>query len=182
MGNTLSLVFLATVVLVIGGGLVATALSPSESNQEMTVGDFNESEIRTLTFAEQNHARRNASVSPVERNDSVDGVAQAWSDEMAATGYYNHGEFQHRITEQTRCESYGEVISKTQVLNRYVNSSGQEVHLNSERAVAEFLVDSWLDSSQHRLIITNEEFTNVGIGINITEEGRLYAVMDYCRY
>jgi uncharacterized protein YkwD len=162
--------------------LTASSAPDSDTNPVDSVEAFDEPKIRSLTFVQQNEARQEQGLAEVERNASVDAVAQSWAEEMAQTGYYNHGEFDSRMEENTRCESYGEVISKTQVLNRYTNSSGQEVHLNSERAVAQFLVDSWLDSSQHRLIITDDKFTHVGIGISLTEKGRLYAVMDYCRY
>jgi uncharacterized protein YkwD len=183
MRDTLYFIGLCAVGVVLFSVFVAPMGSgTTESEGFDSVDEFNESGIRALTFVEQNEARESASVQTVERDDDVDAVAQAWAEEMAETGFYSHGDFEQRVQNNTNCELSGEVISKSGVLERYTNSSGENVHLDSNSAIANFLIDSWMESSQHRLIMTDEAFTHVGVGVSITEDGTLYAVMDYCRY
>jgi uncharacterized protein YkwD len=160
-----------------------TGAGSAESEGFDSVDEFNESEIRSLTFAEQNEARESASAPIVERNSSVDAVAQTWAEEMAETGYYDHGSYQTRLKQKTQCKGYAEVIAAPTVLETVTGfSTGEEYYIDSNEEAARRLVNGWMNSSQHRLIMTDAAFTHVGVGISITDDGTLYAVMDYCRY
>jgi uncharacterized protein YkwD len=90
-------------------------------------------------------------------------VARAWSDEMARTGVFRHNP---NYSQQSCCwVSIGENIAWVEPLRSYA----------SPAAAADHIMRIWMDSKSHRDNIMNAAFTQVGIGVKVDANGRVWA-------
>ena len=119
------------------------------------------SDIHTHT----NRERAAAKVRPVERLDSLDQIAQNWSERMAAEDrmYHNpHIRAQVSGTYSGQWRSYGE-----NVLQNWCGTSGQE------------LVQQWMNSRPHRLNLLNSKHTHLGVGAEVADSRKLYSTQNF---
>jgi uncharacterized protein YkwD len=90
-------------------------------------------------------------------------VARDWSDTMARTGKFRHNP---DLATQACCwRSVGENIAY----------AGPLSHFGGAVATADHLMQAWMDSIGHRRNILKAEYSQVGIGVKIDRNGRLWA-------
>lgn len=131
-------------------------MSPAETEQ--VISDI---------YKHTNIKRAEAKVGPVERLDSLEGIAQDWSTQMA-----DEGEMYHN-------PQIGTLIAATypgqtrhwseNVLQNWCGASGED------------LVNQWMNSAPHRINLLRSTHTHIGVGVAGAESGKLYATQNYVR-
>jgi len=58
--------------------------------------------------------------------------------------------------------------------------NGEVVYLSTERELARYLVDGWMDSEGHRENILNPSWQELGVGIYKREDGHVFASQTFC--
>ncbi|AWH91226.1 CAP domain-containing protein [Dietzia lutea] len=112
-----------------------------------------------------NRERAAVKAAPVKRLESLDGIAQAWSERMAAEDrmYHNPGiRAQVTATYPGQWRSYGE-----NVLQNWCGASG------------ETLVRQWMNSPPHRVNLLNPAHTHLGVGADVADSSKLYSTQNF---
>lgn len=112
-----------------------------------------------------NRERAAAAVAPVKRLDSLDGIAQTWSEQMDTENrmYHNPGiRAQVTAAYPGQWRSYGE-----NVLQNWCGASG------------ETLVRQWMNSPPHRVNLLNPAHTHLGVGADVADSRKLYSTQNF---
>lgn len=116
-----------------------------------------------------NDERANNGVAALSYSDDLATVARDHSQYQAEQGYIMHVQEDgdrvgDRLTQDgITCSGWGENVLQ----NNQADQSAADA--------ADISVQSWMDSTGHRENILNSEFTEEGIGVAITDTGKLYA-------
>lgn len=137
--------------------------------------DLEESRTERLIAREVNDARRQAGVGTLQVNDTLARVARTHSRNMATHGYVSH-ESPDGARLAERYARFGLACHGGE--NVYYGPRGGIAR--SERSLAEHVVRSWLNSPGHRETLLEERFDRHGIGVVLTDDGRLYVTQDLC--
>jgi uncharacterized protein YkwD len=118
-------------------------------------------------------------------------IARSHSEDMATRGYFSHvspegDDFSDRYERAgyecrapTGDGTYltgGETIAQTW----YDTPVSGGVQYTTEAELARGIVDQWMNSSGHRSNILADAWRNEGIGIYVTDEGKVYATQNFC--
>jgi uncharacterized protein YkwD len=112
---------------------------------------------RTIT------ARRAAGKSGLMRSVNLMSAAQLQADQMAKTGTMSHA---------LPGTPYPTLKSRLAAVSYQVRAAGENI-AEGQRSAAE-VVSSWMRSPGHRDNILNSEFTEIGTGVAVGRNGRLY--------
>jgi uncharacterized protein YkwD len=104
-----------------------------------------------------NEQRATAGCTPLTASSSLDGLAQAFSDEMAARGFFDHTD-PDGDDPWDRAEARG------------ITDLGGE-NIARGQATAQTVMDAWMDSPGHRENILDCEYTTLGVGIDFGAGG-----------
>jgi hypothetical protein len=156
-----------TLLLVVGAVVVAAMVAPDDS--------LDPERAERLIAAEVNAARSEAGVGTLKTDAELAALADAHSADMRERGYVDHvtpdGEGLAERYAAAGIDCYGGE-------NIYASPRGGVT--TSERALAEFVVESWLDSPGHRETLLKERFTRQGLGVAVGADGALYVTQDLC--
>lgn len=156
-------VLLVAVVLLAAGLHLGSATAIEESRAEHRIAQ------------EVNEARSAAGVGTLAYNETLARVAGTHSGHMATRGYVSH-ESPDGAGLAERYARFGLTCPGGE--NVYYGPRGGLA--SSERTLAEHVVRSWLDSPGHRETLLKDRFDRQGIGVVITDDGRLYVTQDLC--
>ncbi|MER7478295.1 CAP domain-containing protein [Streptomyces sp. NPDC126510] len=104
-----------------------------------------------------NEERAKVGCSPVAANSALTGLAQSYSEDMAARGFFDHTDPDGR-TPWDRAEKAG--IS---------NLGGENIARGQATAAA--VMDAWMNSPGHRANILNCDFKTLGVGVEFGSGG-----------
>lgn len=128
-----------------------------------------ESAAESHLVSEHNRVRADASRAALRAAGDLTEVARAWSDEMARTGNFRHNP---SVDGQICCWSaWGENIAW----------AGPVDAIGGWEATADRIMRGWLDSPGHRDNLMSATFDQVGIGVAIADNGRMYATAVFRR-
>lgn len=130
---------------------------------EATPAEFER--VITEVHEATNRERVEAGRDPVQRLDSLDGIAQDWSDQMASEDRMYHNpniRAQVADTYPGNWAGYGE-----NVLQNWCGVNGER------------LVQQWMDSLGHRLNLLNPRHTHLGVGVAGADSGKLYSTQNF---
>jgi uncharacterized protein YkwD len=99
-----------------------------------------------------NQERAKAGCSPLKDDPSLDSLAQNFSDEMAARGFFDHTDPDGK-TPWDRADAAG------------VKSLGGE-NIARGQADPQAVMDAWMNSEGHRANILNCDYTRLGVGVH----------------
>jgi uncharacterized protein YkwD len=108
----------------------------------------------------------------------------AHAEDMAARGYFDHASPSGETVEDRlqaggrQCSRPGENIAQTW-WRESLRGAGPD-YIDSDAALAEALLVQWRNSPGHREIMLQAGATDVGLGIGLTEEDKVYATMVIC--
>ncbi|TCJ74005.1 UNVERIFIED_ORG: uncharacterized protein YkwD [Dietzia maris] len=154
---------------------LATPVTAAQSLQ-VTVGAPAPCEQATPAETEQviadiheytNRERVAAGAKPVQRLESLEQIAQNWSEQMAAEDrMYHNPQIKALVADayDGQWRSYGE-----NVLQNWCGASG------------EALVQQWMNSLPHRLNLLNPLHTHLGVGVEVAESRKLYSTQNFVR-
>ncbi|WP_418285970.1 CAP domain-containing protein [Halorubrum sp. DTA46] len=81
--------------------------------------------------------------------------------------------------EMANCDIGGENVAQSWYQERVETSEG-EVYIGDEETLAEELVAQWMNSPGHRENLLRQEWSQTGIGIELTEDDKIYATQKFC--
>lgn len=180
----LLLIFLGTVSV-----LVPTADTSGERTEEL-----NYTELEYQIHEEVNERRTARGLDPIAFDEDLRPVAREYSERMATEGFFAHtapgGEtFQDRYAKHgyechvdidgTYISRGGENLATTYYGQPVETSTGIEEYHSTE-ALAEGIVDGWMNSHSHRENILTEYWQNEAIGVYVTDEQKVYVTQNFC--
>ena len=176
-GKTTAFLLVALVVFV---GYTAVAGPVDE-------GSLDTEEVERIVVEETNELRAQNDLRRVETNASLRSTARAHSSDMARHGYVGHesndGELTFERYDTCNVDGYaGENVASAWYDTNFVYDEAEvpTVHLSSEREVAEHLVRAWNDSEGHRETFLNDDWEKTGVGVAVTEDGKVLATQAFC--
>lgn len=142
----------------IGAGATTPCGTASPADMEQLASEVHEA---------TNRERAKAGVGPVERLDSLDGIAQDWSSQMAAErDMYHNPQISSLIAETYPGQTSG---WSENVLQNWCGASGDE------------LVQQWMNSWGHRINLLRPTHTHLGVGAAVADNNKLYATQNFIR-
>lgn len=112
---------------------------------------------RTQILALVNEQRATAGCRPLTASSALDTLAQDFSDDMAARGFFSHTDPDGN-TPWDRAKSLG-----------ITNLGGENIAMG--QADAQAVMDAWMNSAGHRANILNCDFTTLGVGVHFGTGG-----------
>jgi uncharacterized protein YkwD len=129
-----------------------TAPAPTQ-----TVSTDSTSATRAAILSLVNTQRASAGCSPLTADPSLDKLAQAFSDDMAARGFFDHTDPDGH-TPWDRAKALG-----------ITNLGGENIARGQADAAA--VMDAWMNSPGHRANILNCDYKTLGVGIHFGTGG-----------
>jgi uncharacterized protein YkwD len=159
---------------------------------------FDAATIETEVLAAINAERRDRDLDELGTDDPLRPMARFHSDNMAGQGYvsqaaggYTTKERYEEYEQADRCkivnDGGGGIVTKRNMeavgstkAGRYMESDdGREINRN-ESAVARDVVDSWFEKDDSAGTLTLNNAARAGVGVTVTDEGRVYVTVDLC--
>jgi len=141
--------------------------------------DIDKQELEAEIAADINDARENRGLPPLRRSARLNEQAGSYSAEMSKHDFISHDSpVSGPMSQRLSCDTAGENINTAYYVKEFVDSSGKERFLGNQTQVADYIVESWLASKQHRSNIMGGRFSTQGIGVNVseTDEGKFIIV------
>lgn len=128
-----------------------------------------------------NKKRTSSNTSELTYDSDLAAIAGAHSADMGQNDYYSHSSedglspTQRMVHGNYQCpERYGENLALTGVPTR--TSADSSV----EEAIAKAVVQQWVRSDPHREAMLNSVYEVGGVGVYVTEDGKVYVTFDLC--
>src|SRR6056297_1929728 len=133
-----------------------------------------------------NDIRAEHGLDPLVWDGTIASVSRAHSEDMAVRDYFNHtnpdGESPMDRFETTAdyCYEYGENIAQNWVDRPVETHDGETVQYRTAEELADGLAEQWMNSPPHRKAILAEGWDRGGVGVYITDEGKVFATQNFC--
>jgi uncharacterized protein YkwD len=131
---------------------VSQAPAPARTEQRVTEAPAAPASAKAGVQTLVNQERVKVGCSPLRADSSLDALAQNFSDDMAARGFFDHTD-PDGATPWDRADTAG------------VKGLGGE-NIARGQADAQAVMDSWMNSEGHRANILNCDYTRLGIGVH----------------
>ncbi len=151
------------------GNAVATP-TPLQPSASATTADTL-AEYADEVFALVNEAREQAGLPLLERSDYLEDAAQIRAEECASLNDIRVNGQAHTRPDGSR---WFTVLGITKNYN-YGENAGQG------KSTAEKQMESWMASDGHRANILRDDYTEIGIGVAVSEQGKVFAVQIFSR-
>lgn len=192
-GPTVSDIDVGGVETPIGDNSTATPTpAPSETQQGHNLAETEELFIGLL-----NDERQQRGLHPVSQRDVLTDMGRAHSDNMAENDYIGHEEpggstIEDRYRERGLLPECRLPIEGTDryyagaenanglVIGNYRTTYGETLTVNTEEDIAQVLFREWMHSSGHRDAMLVASADEVGLGLSISDEGKVYASLELC--
>ncbi|WP_293027509.1 CAP domain-containing protein [Natronococcus sp.] len=164
---------------------------PNESSYETGVETVASDDVEDFVHAEVNDRRAEHDLESIEWDGTVASVSRAHSADMADREYFSHTNpdgdqpYDRFSDVEDYCQGYGENIAMTWV-DRPVEQSGGDgtVEHQTAEGLAEGLVNQWMNSTDHREAILEENvpygWDRGGVGIYVADDGQVFATHNFC--
>ncbi|MFE3828321.1 CAP domain-containing protein [Streptomyces sp. NPDC059092] len=150
-----------------GSGSAGSAASPTKEDEAPAPSQTTEraaeqpqaapSSTASAVLSLVNQERAKVGCAALKADGSLNALAQAFSDDMAARGFFDHTD-PDGDTPWDRADQAG------------VKNLGGE-NIARGQATAEAVMDSWMNSEGHRANILNCDYTRLGVGVNTSSGG-----------
>jgi uncharacterized protein YkwD len=177
------------------GGSTPSPTRYAANQPTETPVDRSAERIEVLVHQEINERRQQHGLDTLSYDEELEDVADYHSEDMAENGYFAHespgGEtlgdrydrFGYDCRVSTGGNSYATGAENIAYTYWETNLEGGVYH-DSNRDVAEGLVNQWMNSTGHRENILRDYWENEGIGVSITTDSkgrtRIYATQNFC--
>jgi len=143
--------------------------------------------VERLVHEAVNERRTERGLDELDWNPTAASVSRAHSKDMADRDYFSHtnpdgqGPFDRYREVASGCQAYGENIALSWV-GRPVETDGGDVETyESDEQLAEALVEQWMNSPGHRENILRDRWESGGVGVYVTQDGKVLATHNFCR-
>jgi uncharacterized protein YkwD len=135
-----------------------------------------------------NVERRSNDREPLAWDDKLGDFARVHSEDMATRGYFKHvnpeGLTPMKRLEQggyTKCRLVGENIHQNNLYSRVITEKKRTTYdWNSMEKIAATTVKSWMDSSDHRRSVLDQNYSSEGVGVAIAADDKVYITQIFC--
>lgn len=171
-----AVVLVGAAAIVVGGGAIGSVSDDGGTSEEE--GGLDEQQLEALIHETANDERQERGVSALDRHSGLAADAEDHSEDMARRDFLSHtnpdGE---GLAERTDvpCAAAENLALHT------IEGAGRPDDLDTEREVAEEVVQWWMGSEGHREALLSSEYESEGIGVHITDEGDVYVTQMFCR-
>jgi len=175
----------------------SVANSSSESSETATSQNnlaVDERRVETLVHQYINQERQEQGLATLGHEQQLRYIAKNHSEDMANRSYFSHEDlsgdgFSDRYSEagynceveisQNRYATGGENIAQTWY-RKQIDMGGSGRYYDSADELARGIVTQWMNSPGHRENILRDYWQSEGIGIEITESGKVFATQNFC--
>jgi len=172
-------------------------VDPSTSDADNDKPKFSEEQIEYLVHEYTNQERLNHGLSQLSFDPEITQIARGHSFDMAEREYFAH-ETPEGLTPSDRAEQNGyscqklvglliysgiaENIFQGHLFDSYYTINGEitSYEWNTEEEIAKTTVDGWMNSPGHRENILTDIFDREGIGVEITQDHKVYVTQNFC--
>ena len=170
-------------------------VNPSQADENKP--EFDAQQIEYLVHELTNQERRNYGLAQLAFDSEITQIARGHSLDMASREYFAH-ETPEGFTPSDRAEQSGYSCQKIDGLLIYsgiaenifqgylfdsyytVNGEITSYDWSTEEKIAKATVDGWMNSPGHRKNILTEIFDREGIGVEITQDYKVYVTQNFC--
>jgi uncharacterized protein YkwD len=147
--------------------------------------DVDVDQIEDLIHQKMNDRRQENGLEPLERNETLDQIAQYKSWDMAQRDYFAHtgpngttfGMLRDRY--EARCENAGQNLAKHRFdPNREYPYPQSE--LSNPEEISSGIVRGLLNSPGHRANALSPHYDSQGIGVFVDENGTVFVTQEFC--
>lgn len=168
-----------------------------DGESDDSADEFDEAAVRERFVAYLNDERRARGLQSLSLRPELTAMGEEHADNMARHDYIGH-QWPDGTTIQDRYENRGllpECRLPIQGSDRFYpgaeNAAGAHVdqtfvsgnetyHVTNEDELAQALVDIWMNSPPHRKAMLVYSADEMGLGIHITDQGKVYAALELC--
>ena len=172
-------------------------VNPSQSGADADKPEFNALQIEYLVHELTNKERLDHGLSQLSFDPEITQVARGHSSDMAEREYFAH-ETPEGLTPTDRADQneyscqkivgllmysgIAENIFQGHLFDSYytINNEITLYEWNTEEEIAKITVDGWMNSPGHRENILTEIFDREGIGVEITQDHKVYVTQNFC--
>jgi uncharacterized protein YkwD len=131
-------------------------------------------EVEDLVFEITNRARQAKGLAPLIKDSELTIVARAYSDDMLLRRFFDHTNpdglsFHKRISNH-----YGHLVS---FVGENIYSALEDKPINI-REVAEEIMDTWINSKDHRENLLDPDYTHLGVGVSASQ-GKIRVTQEF---
>jgi uncharacterized protein YkwD len=184
------------------GKKIDNVIKFANKNIDSTKGDedkpvYDAQQIEYLVHEYTNQERLNHGLSQLSFDSEIVQIARGHSLDMASRNYFAH-ETPEGFNPTDRADQYGyscqkivglliytgiaENIFQGHLFDSYytVNDVITSYDWMSEEQIAKITVEGWMNSPSHRENILTEIFDREGIGVEITQDHKVYVTQNFC--
>ncbi|MGQ3411929.1 CAP domain-containing protein [Natrinema sp. LN54] len=164
--------------------------SDESADGETTDDNLDRSQVERDVHEAVNEERTARGLEPLSFDTELRDIARGHSEDMAERGYFSHvdpegNDFADRYDAagyECSANGYtgGENIAQTWYDTRVATGDGEIVRYENERELADGIVTQWMNSPDHRENILASQWENEGIGVSVTDDGRVYVTQNFC--
>ncbi len=172
-------------------------VNPSHADADVDKPEFNAQQIEYLVHELTNQERLKYGLSQLTFDSEITQIARGHSSDMGDREYFAH-ETPEGLTPTDRADEYGYSCSKIVGLLIYsgiaenifqghlfdsyytINGEITSYEWSTEEEIAKVTVDGWMNSPGHRENILTEIFDREGIGVEITQDHKVYVTQNFC--
>lgn len=162
-------------------GEIVSPLADAASNATEP-RQLDEQKVERLVREDINERRAERGLSRLSPSASLQEQARLHSVDMV-----EHDELAHDLPGSTtderlaiaNCNFGGENVAQSWYQEQVETSDG-EVYIGDEETLAEELVTQWMNSPEHRENLLRQEWSQTGVGIELTESDKIYATQMFC--
>jgi len=142
-----------------------------------------------------NGERKKRGLSELEWSESLNRIARRYSQDMAERNFFSHNDPEGRcFTDRYQEEGYpckikvgnttclgAENIAQDNLYRSILYRNGVPSYdWNTEDEIAASIVKGWMNSKAHRENILTPYFKHQGIGLSISDDGKVYVTQNFC--
>ncbi|MDB2265505.1 CAP domain-containing protein [Halorubrum ezzemoulense] len=162
-------------------GELASPLADAAANAT-NPAEIDEQQVERLVREGINERRADRGLTSLSSSASLQEQAQLHSEDMVG-----HDELAHNLPGSTTeerlsmasCDTGGENVAQTWYQNRVDTAEGER-YIDDEEELAESLVTQWMNSPPHRENLLRKEWSDTGVGIELTDDDKVYATQLFC--
>lgn len=152
-------------------------------------GNLNENKVLAELYTLTNINRGNKNIDTLELNDSLENVAQYKANNMKQKDYVSHtSPSGSNLTDRLnkfglKCEQSGENIGQIHYKREIeVNYKNEPVNYTTEKELASGIDKQFMNRDGNKNNIISRQYDDYGIGLSITENGKVYVSQIFCGY
>lgn len=152
-------------------------------------GNLDEQKVLAELYTMTNINRGDNNIDTLDLNQSLENVAQYKASNMKQKDYVSHvSPSGSNLTDRLdrfglKCNQSGENIGQLYYKREIdVNYADENVNYTTEKELASGINKQFMNSNQHKSNIISREYDDYGIGMSITENGKVYVTQVFCGY